>query len=492
MFTIHSISYHLCSSHKQGDSGDYFYVVEKGTVAFHVDSDLPEGATSSTVSDSKNLPNQVGTGSKGNTFGELALLYNTPRAASIRATSPLTVYKIDRVTFQTLSMCNQTVARTDILALVKKQAALQGLDDAQVQKLADALTIMEFDEGERIVNKGDQGNVLYIVKSGKVKLSDIGHGNSRFEDQVLGEGESFGERALIEGETRGRAANVDAVSQPSVLLAISKGVFEKIIGPLEQAMKDSSYTKYLKSVPLMRNLEDEEVARCVHRLKEEKYKKGDKILAKGKLYLIQEGCALMMVNDSSDDPKEAGLGSMLVKLEKGDYFGNIWHGLSEGEENRPTQSGQMDEDRVNIESDMTCLTLETSDIRDIVGNLSRMSTHEDDEEKAHVRRQTVRISDIESADLVKAKKPTRRQDKLSLKMLTKHHILGVGTFGKVWLVSRKEETSTKGQATAYALKMISKRQLLQAKLASAVMREKVRRGLKCPGVNFSRCVSQID
>ena len=71
------------------------------------------------------------------------------------------------------------------------------------------------------MNKGDDGSILYIVKSGEVKLHDIGHGLSKFEDQILGEGGYFGERALFENETRGRAANVTAVIESS-LLAISK------------------------------------------------------------------------------------------------------------------------------------------------------------------------------------------------------------------------------------------------------------------------------
>lgn len=481
-----------CST-TQGGDGDYFYVVQNGDVGFHVEPDLPKGVKSSTSSkdnDPKNLPTQVGTGIKGSTFGELALLYNTPRAASIRALSSLTTYKIDRLTFQSILFSSQNTARSDILALVKKQEVFHGLDDVQVQKLADALTMMEFDAGEMIVNKGDEGNVLYIVKTGQVKLSDIGHGCSKFDDQVLEEGESFGERALIEGETRGRAANVSALTQPTVVLAISKGVLEEIIGPLERALMESSYCMYLESTPLMKNLTPEEIIRCVPRLKEESYKQGDKILAKGKLYLIQEGSALMMVSKqvqntshSVDDRKKQASETMLVKLEKGDYFGNIWAEAGSEEANGLTNSGAMSKEYVNVESDMKCLTLLASDIREIVGDLDRMSlatSDSDDEEERATKFKTMnahRIT-VESHDLVKARKPTLYRDKLTLKMLEKHHILGAGTFGKVWLVTRKEsrssskDQSSKDKEGPYALKMISKRQLLQSNLTSAVLREK--------------------
>ena len=70
---------------------------------------------------------------------------------------------------------------------------------------------------------------LYIIKSGSVKLDAIGHGSSKFQDQTIVIGDSFGERALVTGETR--ADNVSAVVKSS-LPAISKGELEKLLGPL--------------------------------------------------------------------------------------------------------------------------------------------------------------------------------------------------------------------------------------------------------------------
>ena len=67
---------------KQGDDGNYFYVVEKGEFSFLVDGKL------------------VGSSKEGASFGELALLYGSPRAATVQASSAATVWKLDRVTFR--------------------------------------------------------------------------------------------------------------------------------------------------------------------------------------------------------------------------------------------------------------------------------------------------------------------------------------------------------------------------------------------------------
>ena len=81
-------------------------------------------------SSSKNLddaPPQVGTGSKGSTFGELALLYNTPRAASVKALGPLKLFKIDQLTFRSLLMSRQVQDRSNIISVVKKLTIFQEL-----------------------------------------------------------------------------------------------------------------------------------------------------------------------------------------------------------------------------------------------------------------------------------------------------------------------------------------------------------------------------
>ena len=71
---------------------------------------------------------------------------------------------------------------------------------------------------EMQVNKGDHfKSLIYIVKSGEVKLHDIGHGHSKFDDQILKEGECFGIRSYFESDAQGRAANVTAKTKTSLL-----------------------------------------------------------------------------------------------------------------------------------------------------------------------------------------------------------------------------------------------------------------------------------
>jgi cAMP-dependent protein kinase regulator len=72
---------------KQGEAGDNFYVVESGLLEIYVKSKDGE----------QRVGNTLGPGSS---FGELALMYNTPRAASIKATSDCVLWEIDRASYR--------------------------------------------------------------------------------------------------------------------------------------------------------------------------------------------------------------------------------------------------------------------------------------------------------------------------------------------------------------------------------------------------------
>jgi cAMP-dependent protein kinase regulator len=71
----------------QGESGDNFYVIQNGVFDIFIRGNQGEQKVGSSLT-------------QGNSFGELALMYNTPRAATIKAVSNATVWQIDRHTYR--------------------------------------------------------------------------------------------------------------------------------------------------------------------------------------------------------------------------------------------------------------------------------------------------------------------------------------------------------------------------------------------------------
>jgi CRP-like cAMP-binding protein len=58
-------------------------------------------------------------------------------------------------------------------AFLKKCVFLDPLSNDQIAKLAGALEVCNFEDGEYIIKQGDVGESFYIIESGNVKCTQI-------------------------------------------------------------------------------------------------------------------------------------------------------------------------------------------------------------------------------------------------------------------------------------------------------------------------------
>jgi len=391
----------------QGEVGDYFYVVEEGSIAFSVDG------------------NHVGSCSSGASFGELALLYNSPRAATCTANTPAKLWKVDQRTFRYMLASNSAGQQKDVLNVMRKVQFLSDLDESTLLKIADALTTVSFKENDRIINKGDVGEVFYILKEGRTKVHDIGTGDSQFVDQFYGPGDFFGERALLTGDRR--MANITAVSD-SVCLCLSREEFERILGPLQDLIDHAMKKRVLMGVPIFANSQFQpyEMSGLTDLVAEVTFHRGEVLAEEGRpakqnLYIIQEG-KFTVANENG----------MISTLNPGDYC---------GENLVQANDGAVSQQTITAEERTTCGVLTKAAIESVIGKISRLG-------KAMPPAKTYLDASINFNDLVKFR------------------ILGVGTFGKVWLVSHKPS------GMPYALKMLNKREIIGHHQVEGVIREK--------------------
>lgn len=104
-------------------------------------------------------------------FGELALIYNAKRAATIIAKSPCTLWSLDLRTFRRMlatASSSQTMARIEFL---RRVPLLQNLSNEQISKLAGALSAQSYSDGSYIIRQGDRGDNFYIIKEGTVRCT---------------------------------------------------------------------------------------------------------------------------------------------------------------------------------------------------------------------------------------------------------------------------------------------------------------------------------
>jgi len=91
------------------------------------------------------------------------------------------------------------------------------LDKKELQTLATSSQERTYSTGTRLFAQGDSGSGLYIIKSGKVSVSQTGSdGGAEKEINTVGAGEALGEMALLDDQPR--SATVTAVEDVTALL----------------------------------------------------------------------------------------------------------------------------------------------------------------------------------------------------------------------------------------------------------------------------------
>ena len=166
---------------RQGDVGDYFYVVESGLLHCYIRPDpLPLGWLNGDVPASERF-NQTGYhpifGRKvaecreGSSFGELALMYGHPRAATVLAMEPCTLWSLDRITFRTIILKAAHRRRTMYEQFLASVDLLASLEPEERSKIADALVSRVLEDGEVVVRQGDVGDTFFFVEEGNAVVT---------------------------------------------------------------------------------------------------------------------------------------------------------------------------------------------------------------------------------------------------------------------------------------------------------------------------------
>ena len=102
---------------------------------------------------------------------------------------------------------------TEKETLYLKQVPLfADLADEEVRELMTVARRRTFRAGEVIFHREDPGQVLYVIKEGKVKICQISPDGQEMTLTVLGKGEYFGELALLDGLPR----STDAIASERV------------------------------------------------------------------------------------------------------------------------------------------------------------------------------------------------------------------------------------------------------------------------------------
>jgi len=365
----------------------------------------------------------------GDSFGELALMYNAPRAATVLCEEDGVLWALERKAFRyAMQSMGQDSAQT-AEGFLKTVPLLAPLTDGQRSTLAHLMEELPFGDGEYVVEKGAAADALFFVKEGELACTISEHD----EGFRIKQGAVFGESCLEEGEGEHvRKANVVAVGKVKVL-KLTRETFLDQCGELETLVTTNFKRKVLEGMAIgdvhfftKLLFEDQEL--FINSLKEVKYPDKKEIISQGKgnetFYVIKTGKATVNVS-----------GKEVATLVAGQFFGERALLKHEPASATIVAAGELD-----------CYTCDKVTFEKVLGPLQA----------------------ILDKEVARRDKMSKRSDKNAPKWedLEVRRLLGCGTFGRVRLVLH---TPT-GQA--FALKGMRKEQIVEMKQQKNIINEK--------------------
>ena len=144
---------------RQGENGDVLYLLETGKLDCFKKFGQEEKDTF--------LKNYF----PGEAFGELALLYNAPRAATIIASEDSKMWSLDRETFNHIVKDASMKRREMYEKFLKSVEILKSIDSYEINQISDSLKIQKFKSGDYIIRKDETGDDFYILEEGEAKAT---------------------------------------------------------------------------------------------------------------------------------------------------------------------------------------------------------------------------------------------------------------------------------------------------------------------------------
>ncbi|XP_055362597.1 cGMP-dependent protein kinase 2 isoform X2 [Betta splendens] len=195
---------------QEGTEGDSMYIVADGVLVV------------------TQAGRELRTLSSGDVFGELAILYNCKRTATVKATSAVRLWCMERHTYRTIITNKSKKKREQLMRFLKTAQTLKDLNDVQLSKIIDSMEEVKYQDKDVIVQEGTEGDTFYIILKGEVLVTKNVNGQQKQIRRMV-EGEHFGEQALIREVLRTATCTADG---PVTCFSIDKEVFEETI-PIE-------------------------------------------------------------------------------------------------------------------------------------------------------------------------------------------------------------------------------------------------------------------
>ena len=218
---------------KKGDKSNDFFIIKEGQIEIEVENNITKILT------------------KGETFGELALLQNAKRTATVRTIEQCILLVLNGKKFREKLMEISEKELGERLVLLKSTAIFNVLDSIKLNTLTTGMIECSYEEGHMIIRKNEIAQNIYIIKSGYVECLK----GEKDLVRILGPKDYFGEGAVLFNEGK-RSLSVQ-VKETVECFQISESFLRETLGIdfnevilssiIKNALNNSKYMKHFSN-----------------------------------------------------------------------------------------------------------------------------------------------------------------------------------------------------------------------------------------------------
>eukprot|EP00746_Dinoflagellata_sp_MGD_P085157 gnl/MRDRNA2_/MRDRNA2_33732_c0_seq1.p1 gnl/MRDRNA2_/MRDRNA2_33732_c0~~gnl/MRDRNA2_/MRDRNA2_33732_c0_seq1.p1 ORF type:complete len:943 (-),score=211.95 gnl/MRDRNA2_/MRDRNA2_33732_c0_seq1:16-2844(-) len=263
---------------KQKDEGDCCYLIQSGV--FNV------------IIDNRNLKQLRAK----HTFGELAMLYNVKRTATVACSHAGVIWKMSGQSFRRCMALLSGRHLAKAMGFLNSDSNFSKLKEEEKKLLAAACSVQEFGTGDQILREGEVGDWMFIVMVGKVVTTDqFGNKTTRKAGAILGGMGLMYSKKQIFG-----AKAVDKVT----CLALGKSSLERLIGPVEDVLRRSAIKALLENLDFFKKLTNDQQNAMIGTFEDGIFDKGECIVSRGaraQFILVMDG-EVGVLSESAQPP----------------------------------------------------------------------------------------------------------------------------------------------------------------------------------------------
>jgi cAMP-dependent protein kinase regulator len=212
---------------REGDVGDSMFIISSGRVKI----------TKTAETGAEIVLAHLGDGAF---FGEMALISQAPRSASVLAEEETVLFEVSRAvladvvkSFPSVEGIIMRFYRQRLLSnLMATSSVFRPLDAAQRKSLIEKFKSREVPANEKLLEEGAPGDGLYLLLAGKAEVSKKTDGK-RVVIAHLKEGDVFGERSLLTNQPV--SASIRTLRK-SIVLKLPKKVWSEVVSTHPQLL----------------------------------------------------------------------------------------------------------------------------------------------------------------------------------------------------------------------------------------------------------------